>query len=102
MFSVEEPGLDADHAPGEHSAGLGAGGGDGHWARHHRPGDTRHPCCPLRQDVLQVINILLTRKGWCPRPGRGQRLMRILLRLLGMEVFNESIVLATCQNNFSE
>ena len=36
-----------------------------------------------------------TRKGWCPRTGRGQRLM---IRI----AVNEDIVLATCQDKYSE
>ena len=36
-----------------------------------------------------------TRKGWCPRTGGGQRLM---IRI----AVNEDIVLATCQDKYSE
>ena len=36
-----------------------------------------------------------TRKGWCPRTGGGQRLMN-------RKAVNESIVLATCQDKYSE
>ena len=36
-----------------------------------------------------------TRKGWCPRTGGGQRLM---IR----KAVNEDIVLATCQDKYSE
>ena len=39
--------------------------------------------------------IIITRKGWCPRTGGGQRLMIKI-------AVNEDIVLATCQDKYSE
>ena len=44
---------------------------------------------------LLLIIIITTRKGWCPRTGRGQRLM---IRI----AVNEDIVLATCQDKYSK
>ena len=37
----------------------------------------------------------LTRKGWCPRTGGGQQLM---IRI----AVNKDVVLATCQDKYSE
>ena len=45
--------------------------------------------------LLVDMNIKYTRKGWCPRTGGGQRLMIKI-------AVNEDIVLATCQDKYSE
>ena len=43
--------------------------------------------------MLSIVNN--TRKGWCPRTGKGQQFMSKDAVNVGIEEFNESIVLAT-------